>query len=152
MTMWCEFFPQDRDYSRLIAHRVVRTVSAMSGSLIPWSLVVVAVAFSTPLLAAGSQAGPTGAAAAQVADGAKVYAAQKCSICHSIAGAGNKKLPLDGVGAKLTTDQIREWITDPAEAAKKANSTAKPPMRAYPKLAKTELDALVAYLKSLDKK
>lgn len=84
--------------------------------------------------------------------GMKVFAAQKCSICHSIAGQGNKKLPLDGVGAKLSADQIREWIVAPAEAAKKANSTAKPAMRAYPALPKADLDALVAYLKSLDKK
>lgn len=86
------------------------------------------------------------------ADGAKVYAAQKCSICHSVAGVGNKKLPLDGVGGKLTADQMREWIVNPAEAAKKHNSTAKPPMRAYANLPKPELDALVAYMMSLDKK
>jgi mono/diheme cytochrome c family protein len=93
-----------------------------------------------------------GVAAAQEPPGAKVYVAQKCSICHSIAGVGNKKLPLDGVGAKLSVDQIREWIVAPAEAAKKVNSTIKPPMRAYASLAKPDLDALVAYLKSLDKK
>lgn len=92
----------------------------------------------------------SGASAAQT-DGAKVYAAQKCSICHSIGGVGNKKLPLDGVGAKLSADQIREWISAPAEAAKKANSTAKPPMRSFASLPKPDLDALVAYIKSLDK-
>jgi len=93
-----------------------------------------------------------GPAYAQTEAGMKVYAAQKCSICHSIAGQGNKKLPLDGVGAKLSADQIREWIVTPAEAAKKASSTTKPAMRAYPALPKADLDALVAYLKSLDKK
>jgi mono/diheme cytochrome c family protein len=92
-----------------------------------------------------------GAALAQEHPGAKVYAAQKCSICHSIAGVGNKKLPLDSVGATLTADQIREWIVNPMEAAKKAQSTAKPPMKAY-KMSQGDLDALVAYLKSLDKK
>lgn len=85
------------------------------------------------------------------ADGAKVYAAQKCSMCHSIAGVGNKKLPLEGVGTKLSADQIREWIVAPLEAAKKAKSTAKPAMRAYPKLEKADLDALVTYMKSLTK-
>jgi mono/diheme cytochrome c family protein len=93
-----------------------------------------------------------GVAAAQDHPGMKIYAAQKCSVCHSIAGAGNKKLPLDGVGAKLSADQIREWMVAPAEAAKKAKSIVKPPMRAYPKLEKADLDALVDYLKSLDKK
>lgn len=83
--------------------------------------------------------------------GVKVYAAQKCPVCHVITGQGNKKLPLDGVGTKLTSEQIREWIVAPADAAKKSGSTAKPPMRAYPKLPPTELDALVAYMKSLTK-
>jgi len=87
----------------------------------------------------------------QVAAGTKVYAAQKCSICHSIAGQGNKKLPLDGVGAKLSVEQIREWVVNPVEAAKKVKSTAKPVMKAY-KMPPAELDALVGYLKSLDKK
>jgi len=36
--------------------------------------------------------GPVGQPAYAQADGAKVYAAQKCSMCHSIAGVGNKKL------------------------------------------------------------
>ena len=53
-------------------------------------------------------------------------------MCHAVAGKGNAKNPLDGVGAKLTDAQIKEWIVAPAEAAKKANSTAKPPMKAYP--------------------
>ena len=34
--------------------------------------------------------------------GMQVYAAQKCSVCHSIAGKGNKKGALDDVGSKLT--------------------------------------------------
>jgi mono/diheme cytochrome c family protein len=93
------------------------------------------------------------AAAAQddaVKRGEQVYAAQKCSVCHSIAGKGNKQNPLDGVGKKLTADQIREWIVNPTEMTKKAGSTKKPPMPAkYSKLPKEELDALVAYMLSL---
>ena len=82
--------------------------------------------------------------------GATVYAAQKCITCHSIAGKGGK-LALDGVGSKLSAADISEWITNPAEAAKKHKSTAKPPMRAYAKLAKEDLDSLVAYMLSLKK-
>ena len=51
---------------------------------------------------------------AQTEKGAQVYAAQKCSMCHSIAGKGNAKGPLDDVGSKFTSDQIHEWIVDPA--------------------------------------
>ena len=67
---------------------------------------------------------------AQVKKGAEVYTAQKCQICHSIAGKGNKANPLDGVGKKLSADEIRQWITDPVGMAAKAKSTKKPPMAA----------------------
>ena len=80
--------------------------------------------------------------------GQKVYPAQKCSICHSIAGAGNKKGPLDGVGKKLSAEEIRQWITDAPAMAAKAKVARKPPMKAY-KLAKEDLDGLVAYMQSL---
>lgn len=88
--------------------------------------------------------------AQDAAAGATVYGAQKCATCHSIAGKGGK-LTLDGVGSKLSAADITEWIVSPAAAAKKHKSTAKPPMRAYPKLPKADLDNLVAYMVSLKK-
>jgi mono/diheme cytochrome c family protein len=88
--------------------------------------------------------------AAQVKKGEQVYAAQKCSVCHGIAGKGSKTNPLDGVGAKLSAADIHAWIATPTEAAAKAKSTKKPPMPAkYGKLPKADLDALVAYMQSL---
>ena len=97
--------------------------------------------------------GPVSRAQAQddaVKKGQEVYAAQKCSVCHSVAGKGAKANPLDGVGAKLSAADIRAWIVDPIAMAKKAGSTKKPPMPAkYGKLAAAELDALVAYMASL---
>ena len=82
--------------------------------------------------------------------GQKVYTAQKCSVCHSIGGTGNKKGPLDGVGSKLTADEIRLWITQAPEMTAKTNASRKPVMKAYT-LPKEELDGLVAYLASLKK-
>ena len=96
-----------------------------------------------PLAAAGQDA-------AQVKKGEEVYTAQKCSMCHSIAGKGNKLSPLDGVGKKLTAEDIRQWIVNPTEMTAKTKSTKKPPMPAkYGKLPKEETDALVAYMQSL---
>jgi len=87
---------------------------------------------------------------AKVKKGQEVYAAQKCQMCHSIAGKGGKQNPLDGVGAKLSADDIRKWITHPAEAAATAKSTKKPPMpNKYGKLPAEDIDALVAYMQSL---
>lgn len=89
-----------------------------------------------------------GSAAAQGDKGKQVYAAQKCSVCHSIADVGNKKGPLDKVGAKLSESEMRSWITNAPDMAAKAKADRKPPMKAYT-LAKDDLDALVAYLQTL---
>jgi mono/diheme cytochrome c family protein len=96
--------------------------------------------------------GVAGSAAAQDAraKGEQIYVAQKCSICHSIAGKGNPKGALDGVGSKLTADEIRLWIVDAKGMTAKTKAPRKPEMRTYT-LPKEEVDALVAYLASLKK-
>ena len=84
------------------------------------------------------------------AKGEQVYAAQKCQVCHAVAGKGNKQNPLDGVGAKLSADDIRAWIVDPLKMAAKASSTKKPPMpNKWANLPAADLDGLVAYMQSL---
>lgn len=89
------------------------------------------------------------ASAQDLADkGKAVYTAQKCSVCHAIAGTGNKKGALDGVGAKLSAADIRSWITDAPAMAAKVKAERKPVMKAY-MLPKDDLDALVAYLQTL---
>src|ERR1700733_4708225 len=58
-------------------------------------------------------AGASSAAAQDAkAQGEKVFAAQKCALCHSVAGKGNAKGALDEVGSTLSADDIRAWITD----------------------------------------
>ncbi len=89
-------------------------------------------------------------AAQDKAKGEKVYADQKCSVCHSIAGKGNAKGPLDDVGSKLSAADIRSWMTDAKGMSEKSNATRKPPMKQY-SLDKDDLDALIAYLTTLKK-
>src|SRR6187455_1525035 len=84
-----------------------------------------------------------------VEKGKQVYTDQKCSVCHSIGAAGNKKGPLDKLGTKMSVDDTRAWIVDAPAMAAKAKSERKPPMKAYTTLAKEDVDALVAYLQSL---
>jgi mono/diheme cytochrome c family protein len=84
------------------------------------------------------------------AAGEKVYAEQKCSVCHAIGGKGNAKGPLDEVGSKRTADEIRAWITDAKGMTAKTKATRKPEMKAYT-LAKDEVDGLVAYLSAMKK-
>ena len=95
-----------------------------------------------------------GAASAAAQDaktqGAKVFADQKCVLCHSIAGKGNSKGPLDDIGKKDSPDEIRAWITDAKGMTAKTKAARKPEMKAYT-LPKEDVDELVAYLSGLKK-
>ncbi len=95
--------------------------------------------------------GSTALAQTAVEKGMKVYTEQKCSLCHSIAGKGNVKGSLDGVATKLKEAEIREWIVDPKGMTTKMKAERKPAMKAYPNLAKEDVDALVAYMMTLKK-
>jgi mono/diheme cytochrome c family protein len=88
---------------------------------------------------------------AKVAKGEQLYAAQKCGLCHSIGDKGNKKGPLDGVGTKLSNDELRQWIVDAKGMTAKTGAPRKPEMKNYA-LPKDDVDALVAYMASLKKK
>jgi mono/diheme cytochrome c family protein len=105
------------------------------------------------MLLTGLVAGMVGVASAAYAQtpvekGAAVYAAQKCGMCHTVAGKGNAKGPLDGVGGKLSAEEIRQWIVDAPGMTAKTKAARKPLMKAYA-LPKEDVDALVAYLAGL---
>lgn len=105
---------------------------------------ILAVLFSGPAAARAQDA-------ALVKHGEMVFAAQKCAICHAVAGKGNARGALDSVGVKLSADEIRQWIVAAPEMTAKTKSARKPAMRAYTALPKEDLDALVAYMQSLKK-
>ncbi len=111
--------------------------------------------FTTSVVAAVLTIG-AGVASAQDAKadkGQKIFADQKCSLCHSVAAKGNAKGPLDDVGSKFTAAELREWIVDPAGMSAKNKAVRKPAMPAkYASLPKDDIDALVAYLSTLKKK
>jgi mono/diheme cytochrome c family protein len=87
---------------------------------------------------------------AKIEQGAALFTSQKCSMCHAIAGKGNAKGALDGVGAKLSEADLRAWIVDPEGMRAKTNATRTPAMK-KPQLSAAQVDALVAYLSSLKK-
>ena len=89
-------------------------------------------------------------AAQDLARGEKVYAEQKCALCHSIGDKGNKKGPLDGVGTKLSAKELEQWVVDAKGMTEKTKAPRKPEMKNYT-LPKEDLDALVAYMASLKK-
>lgn len=86
----------------------------------------------------------------KVARGAAVYAEQKCSLCHSVAGKGNAKGALDEVGSKLSAADLKAWIVDAKGMTLKTGATRKPDMKNYA-LPAGDLEALVAYMATLKK-
>jgi mono/diheme cytochrome c family protein len=101
------------------------------------------------LVATGVVALTAVASAQSVEKGKEVYTTQRCAICHSIGDVGNKKGPLDKIGAKLSAPDIRSWITAAPEMSAKAKAERKPAMKAYTTLAADDVDNLVAYLQTL---
>jgi mono/diheme cytochrome c family protein len=88
--------------------------------------------------------------AAKVKRGEEVYAAQKCGVCHAIAGKGGKQNPLDGIGAKRSAADLRKWIVDPVAMTAATKSAKKPPMpNKWASLPAADVDALVAYMQTL---
>lgn len=104
---------------------------------------------ASPIVGAG-QTAQIGTSA--ITRGAAVYAAQKCSVCHGLDGKGNQKRALDSVGLKLEAEEIRLWIVDPVDMAKKTLPAGKTIMKPYSKLSKEDLAALVAFLEAKTKK
>ena len=92
---------------------------------------------------------------AKVAAGKKVYdaASSKCSMCHAIAGKGNAKYPLDGIGGKMTAADLKMWFTDPAAMEAKLKTMPAVKMSSMVgksvKLSPADVDNLVAYMLSL---
>jgi len=92
--------------------------------------------------------GTASAQDAKVQKGMQVYAAQKCSKCHSIAGKGNAKGKMDGLASKMTPAEFKEWIVDPIGMAAKNKKDRKPPMKKVA-MSGDDVDALVTYLSTL---
>ena len=103
---------------------------------------------TTALLALTLSVATAAAQDAKVQKGMQVYAAQKCSQCHSVAGKGNAKGKLDDVGSKLAPAEIKEWIVDPVGMAATNKKDRKPPMKKKA-IPDADVDALVAYLSTL---
>lgn len=87
--------------------------------------------------------------AAQVALGREVYASLDCSACHSIAGQGSPRSPLDGVGGQLGREEIRDWIIGADGIAQDLSPRALRIKQGYRELPAEKLEALVSYMQSL---
>lgn len=94
------------------------------------------VAFNGVALASPQQAG-------DAAKGEKLYAAQKCSLCHRIGETGGKMGPeLTTVATKRDAAWLRKYLPDPKAVDPKNKMPAA-------KVAGSDLEDLIAYLLTL---
>lgn len=86
---------------------------------------------------------------AEAERGRAVYTEQGCSSCHSIAGRGNPRHVLDGVGARREPGELREWATGTGNATRELSSAVLRQKAKYRELPENDLKALTHYLASL---
>jgi cytochrome c2 len=121
---------------------VARVMRALIGAALAFAMAAILTA---PAYAQDAKPDPK-----LVQRGQQVYAEQKCMMCHSVAGKGNKAGPLDDVGSRLTADELRLWLTEPAEMVKKTKPK-RTAIKHPTKLPKEDLDALIVYMRTLRK-
>jgi mono/diheme cytochrome c family protein len=81
--------------------------------------------------------------------GRQVYKQQACARCHSIAGKGNSRNPLDGVGVRRTADELRNWIIGADAIQGSVPVGILKLKKSYRELSDYDLDSLVVYMQSL---
>ena len=75
--------------------------------------------------------------------GRTIYLILKCGTCHSVAGEGNLRNPLDGAGKRLDEEEIRHWVLAPGDF----DPDIRKPDYSY--LSRDQLYLLVNYIQSL---
>lgn len=86
---------------------------------------------------------------AEVRRGRAVFEEQGCLRCHRVAGEGSPRSPLDGVGARLTPEEIHAFIVvDDAVRGSLSPSVARA-KNEFADMPDGDLDALVVYLTTL---
>lgn len=94
----------------------------------------------------GDDSGP---APEQIARGQDVFTRNNCSSCHSVAGKGSPRSPLDGVGSRLTRDELHNRIVAGESVRAALSPRAISAKQRYAELPAADMDALLDYLASL---
>ena len=98
-------------------------------------------------VAAAVDAAP--AAQKQIARGREVFARESCSGCHSVAGEGSPRNPLDGVGSRRPRGELRAWVIADESVRSDLSPRTVAAKQRYAELASADMDALLSYLGSL---
>ncbi len=86
---------------------------------------------------------------AELRRGRAVFEEQGCLRCHRVAGEGSPRSPLDGVGSRLTPEEIHAFVVaDDAVRGSLSPSVARAKTE-FAEMTEGDLGALVAYLAAL---
>jgi mono/diheme cytochrome c family protein len=83
---------------------------------------------------------------ALVSRGRSVFQEQGCVRCHRLDGSGNPRSPLDGVGARLNEERIRDFVIAADDLRETLTPSVVRTKARFRDLPASDLDALVAYL------
>jgi cytochrome c553 len=83
------------------------------------------------------------------AAGRSVYTTTGCARCHAVDGVGNRRYPLDGVGARRTRASLRAWTMGAEPARDSLSPSAVRTKQRYAELPEAQVDLLLDYLESL---
>jgi mono/diheme cytochrome c family protein len=135
-----------------------RRIARLTGQLVlllAATFAIIQNPIETPDTAESRQAPPSKRLKSIVLDpkrinaGRQVYKQQTCARCHSITGKGNLRNPLDGVGARRSAKELRDWSIGADALQRELPERAFKLKQAHRELPGDDLDALVIYLQSL---
>ncbi|HWR51010.1 MAG TPA: cytochrome c [Bryobacteraceae bacterium] len=88
----------------------------------------------------------TGPAAQLVERGQAVFSQHDCARCHSVAGKGSPRSPLDGVGTRLARDELYGWVVAGDAAQAQLSPRAIAAKQRHVGMSDADMDAHPAYL------
>lgn len=92
---------------------------------------------------------PTGTPAEVAALGRALFDQHDCTRCHSIEGHGSPRSPLDGVGSRLSREEIRHWMIGDDAVKDDLSPRALAAKKPYAGMPEAELQALLDYLQAM---
>lgn len=79
--------------------------------------------------------------------GRSLFETQHCGTCHSFAGVGNPRLPLDGIGQKMSDQEMQNWITGSGAATNTLSAFIIKRKQGYKEMPEEQMRLLIAYLR-----
>ncbi len=86
---------------------------------------------------------------ARFARGRQLFFTEGCSGCHSVAGEGNPRGPLDGVASRRNREQLRDFAFGTGSASETLPRRVVIAKSVYAELAEEDREALISFLESL---